>query len=289
MKKFSKIISLALTLSIVLGLGSNLFARDSLEKGKNLQPPLMTLTEGSFYALSGQIDNELTDKLVQELYSKPGTEYMIYIDSPGGSVFAGLEVVKAIQNSGKTVTCVANMAISMAFTIFQQCHNRYITADAVLMQHLLSYGVEGDYRKNYTRAEFGLQLAHHIQKLDSEAIDMKLEEFVDLVRDDWWLVGQYAIDRGTADAMVRVTCDEALANKVITKKAETMFFAVEYKVSGCPLIRAPIEEVITQKYERVPLKERQEFDNLLTRLNPLLFIQKLQSGEIRPDVDWTQR
>ena len=281
----NKIISLFLILSMGLVLSSNLLGRERKENSI----PLITLTEGNFYALSGKVDYTSTNKLVEELYTKPGTEYTIYIDSPGGNVFAGLEVVKAIQNSGKTVTCIADMAISMAFTIFQQCHVRHVTDGAVLMQHLMSYGVQGDYRHNLTRAEFSAELATHLQTLDSSAIEMDIEKFVNYTRDDWWLIGQKAIDNGAADSMVRLNCDKSLYSKVISKKEETAFFQVEYVMSGCPLIRSPLEERTVQKYEKVPPKEKQEFEDLLTRLNPLLFIQALHNGSIRPEVDWNQK
>lgn len=63
----------------------------------------------------------------------------VVINSPGGSVFAGLQFVNAInlaQARGITIRCyVAGMAASMAFQILAECDERYALRYSLLLWH----------------------------------------------------------------------------------------------------------------------------------------------------------
>ena len=61
------------------------------------------------------------------------------IDSFGGSVVFGhdiIEEIKYLQANGTIVTCIADQAMSMGFTILQYCDLRYAYPDALIMQHM---------------------------------------------------------------------------------------------------------------------------------------------------------
>ena len=70
---------------------------------------------------------------------------IVYIDSPGGSVLAGVKIIDQIEKY--QMSCIASKAISMGFVIFQSCHNRLVTSSSQLMQHQISFGIKDEIRK----------------------------------------------------------------------------------------------------------------------------------------------
>lgn len=66
-------------------------------------------------------------------------EITIVIDSPGGSVFEGLQFIQQIRNAqanGTEVRCVGTgKVISMAYFIFTACDTRYAMPDSIMLFH----------------------------------------------------------------------------------------------------------------------------------------------------------
>lgn len=71
-------------------------------------------------------------------------EIKVFIDSPGGSVGHGLQMIREMKAAGKPVVCtVDGLAASMAFVLFEQCDVRKMTNASMLMGHTVSVGVRG--------------------------------------------------------------------------------------------------------------------------------------------------
>jgi ATP-dependent Clp protease protease subunit len=69
---------------------------------------------------------------------------LLLLDSPGGSVFAGLKLVSQIRTSKvPVVTLVTGMAASMAAIIHQAGHLRLMTKNSMLMFHPVAGGTQG--------------------------------------------------------------------------------------------------------------------------------------------------
>lgn len=95
--------------------------------------------------LTSAIDRDSAELFIAQLEACKGTPVVVEINSPGGSVFAALEIQKAIERHGAPVLCaVDGMAASAAFVTLQSCHVRAMTPRSVLMAHHASLGrVEG--------------------------------------------------------------------------------------------------------------------------------------------------
>lgn len=101
--------------------------------------------------LNGEINNDMAnDFLLQFLYleKEENEPVTIYINSPGGSVDAGLMIYDTIQGSNLTINMVCTgMAASMAAIILAggQKGRRYILPNSKVMIHepLISNGVGG--------------------------------------------------------------------------------------------------------------------------------------------------
>lgn len=76
---------------------------------------------------------------IEEMSAKSALPINLVINSPGGSVLVGLQVVEAIhiaQERGVVVRCaVTNLAASMAFLIFAECDERYALTNSLLLFH----------------------------------------------------------------------------------------------------------------------------------------------------------
>ena len=111
-----------------------------------VESKLIELKKDNFVSLRDEITTESSSQLLYKLNSLNTTPIYIYINSPGGEVIAGLEVInyiKSLQERNIEINCICHNAMSMAFAIFQYCSNRYILYASTLMQHQMSIQVKG--------------------------------------------------------------------------------------------------------------------------------------------------
>jgi ATP-dependent protease ClpP protease subunit len=199
------------------------------------------LTSTNSTALVGEVNADSVSQVVDFIMKSKEKEIVIYFDSPGGSVFDGLQLAEAIENSDKKITCVASMAASMAFYLLQSCDVRLITSSAILMQHVSSYGMRGNEPNNYSFAKFIRSISVAMDTAQAKRINMKYKKFKYLVRNDWWLFGERAIKANVADGTATVSCSAELTEKVVERSQQMLFWVVKVKYSACPLTTSPIE------------------------------------------------
>jgi ATP-dependent protease ClpP protease subunit len=134
---------------------------------------------------------------------------VIYIDSPGGSVDAGLklvDVMRTAQRNGTKVTCIVDgWAASMAGYILQACDARYMTKQSAVMFHTVSVsfapgGNQWDVERFAQRMrEINKVLAIFI----AGRLRIPLAEYEDRVTDrDWWLGYEEALNVGAVDGVL---------------------------------------------------------------------------------------
>ena len=181
--------------------------------------------------IKGPINNELSSKFIYELNLLENKKNVyVYIDSPGGSIDDGMQIVAQIKKY--KLSCIAEKAYSMGFIIFQACKNRYIMSHSRLMQHQLSYGIRDEKRKidNYVR--FVDSMEKQIVKEQAERIGIDEDEFIDKTLNEWWLYGNDILIENCADNLVNVECSVTLTKQNYTNKVGNY----EYTYSKCPLI-----------------------------------------------------
>lgn len=194
------------------------------------------LTEHNHVALFGEITADTADTFLQDA-SRLTTLYprYVYINSPGGSVRAGNRIVRHIMQHN--YTCIAEVAISMAFVILQSCRHRSIMYGSIVMQHQQSLMIDGDIERinNYMR------MANAINKdliaLQATRLGISEHKFKSFTMNEWWLYGQEIIDNGVADRMIDVRCNDALYNKTRTIQKHNVFgnlFNITHSL--CPLV-----------------------------------------------------
>ena len=82
--------------------------------------------------------------LKKQLDGLKGKDLTVYINSPGGNVFAGVAMASFLKrHDGKTTAVVDGWCCSIATEIFFACQTRKIPANAYLMIHKPSTAVQG--------------------------------------------------------------------------------------------------------------------------------------------------
>jgi ATP-dependent protease ClpP protease subunit len=195
----------------------------------------VNLTLDNTLLLRGVIDEESTNKLMYDIQKTNATNKILYLDTPGGMVEEGLKIINEVRNYN--ISCVAEKAYSMGFSIFQSCYNRYILPNGKLMQHQISFGIGGELAKVNNYVNFIKQIEEEIVELEATRIDIPLNKYREMTTNEWWLYGTNTINSNTADEIVNVKCSNKLTRKNFTMETNRYI----YVYSSCPLISNEIE------------------------------------------------
>jgi ATP-dependent Clp protease protease subunit len=102
------------------------------------------LTETNFVSIVGEVNEaSISDVMIGISKSDPSKPLYLYLDTPGGEVFAGKKLVDYLHSTDRNIVCIASMAISMGFVTLQSCKTRLITRDGILMTHQIASQVKG--------------------------------------------------------------------------------------------------------------------------------------------------
>jgi ATP-dependent Clp protease protease subunit len=182
-------------------------------------------TEGAGFGLNDSIYNRLLKERIIWLGSEvrdenanaisaqmmllaaedPDKDIWLYINSPGGSITAGMAIYDTMQYIKPDVATVAmGMAASMGQFLLSSGTKgkRYITPHARVLMHQPSGGVGG----TATDVRIGAQLIMHMKKvlaeLTSEQTGQPIEKIIkDNDRDNWFTASE-ALEYGFVDHVV---------------------------------------------------------------------------------------
>jgi ATP-dependent protease ClpP protease subunit len=212
-------------LSMLLGFMSSLSAEESI-----------LLTETNHASIITNVSEESVAAAILQLNSLTESKLYLYINSQGGDVIAGLVLVDYLRNSGKDITCIAKVAISMAHVILEACPVRVGTPDNRLMQHRLSTGAEGSPDDIAGQANQAKGLELYLDTLEANRIGVTVEEFQRRASKPWFTFGSESLRENLVDRLSYVQCHTNLFKKSSKKEVITMFGAVNIVTNGCPLI-----------------------------------------------------
>lgn len=253
---FKKIISLAIA-AFSLSLSTQAPATDQYMSARKSLGSTIVLDKGNHLSLVGPVDGKSAAALAQSILTAKEDQILV-INSPGGSVFAGLQVVEALQSTKVKVTCVAKMAVSMAFVIFQACHERVVMPHSIVMQHVASYSLEGREPNNYTFARFLHTLVEEMDSEQAQRIGLSLDDFRAKTVKDWWMVGNEAVEANVADRFARAECTPELSAATKNEIYQIFIFEVKIKTSGCPLMSGPLDSGTDNKTGARPSRRAEE-------------------------------
>ena len=168
----------------------------------------------------------------------------LYLNSPGGSIIAGNELIKFVNSLGRKVNVICDFCASMGFQTFQGIlGKRYITPFGVLMSHKAAGSFRGEFPGQINnRLNFWLK---RVQKMDDIVVSrtngkQTLKSYQALYENEYWCNDSDCIDAGFADEVVSVKCAKSLSG---TEKNVVRGFFGSYEIvtSKCPLISGIIK------------------------------------------------
>ncbi len=158
----------------------------------------------------GEEVNDTTASLIvaQMLFLEsedPGKDIHLYINSPGGSVTAGMAIYDTMQYIKCDVSTICiGMAASMgAFLLAGGAKGkRYILPNAEVMIHQPSGGARGQATEIQIVAEQILKTKTKLNKMLSENTGQPLDKVAEDTERDNWMDAQEALDYGIIDSII---------------------------------------------------------------------------------------
>lgn len=193
---------------------------------------------------SGSVANVINK--LQELHADlpEHREINLYLNSPGGSIIAGNELIKFINSLGREVNVICDFCASMGFQTFQGINGkRYITKFGVLMSHKAYGGFRGEFPGQVqNRLDFWLK---RVAKMDDIVVartngKQTLKSYQALYENEYWCNDTDCVEAGFADAVADVKCSKSLSGTT-SQIVRSYFGTYEIFVSKCPLITGIIK------------------------------------------------
>jgi len=233
--------------------------------------------------------------LKKSLDDANGEDVRIDINSPGGSVFAGLEMFSAIRNySGKTETRIVSMAASMGSIVALAGNKRTAERTASYMIHNASSFAWGDHRAMAKAARELEAVSGHLSNIYTDRAGVDNADVRAKMNEETWLYGEELDDFGfeivePADPVDIATAKfESLARynnfKASIKPEE---FAADFEKVAASIAGPKIKPVTnttkisnsTPKIEGKINNEEKIMDfNKLKNEHPDIFAQAVQQG-----------
>jgi ATP-dependent Clp protease protease subunit len=206
----------------------------------------ITLEASNSVAFRGPVTDESVSALMQKIEElrfgiSESEPIFLVLDTPGGSVYAGLELIDYLKSLPNKVHTITLFAASMGFQIVQNSERRLITENGTLMSHRASGGIEGQFdgeiETNYNRVRRKID---YMDTIASKRMGMSLTDYKALIKDEYWVAGFDSVQDKAADEKVNLRCGKSLKQTELIK-VNTMFGAVEVEFSKCPIMRAPLK------------------------------------------------
>lgn len=159
--------------------------------------------------LTGEITSEVADAVIAQILhldaEDPNEQITLYIDSPGGSVTAGLaiyDVMQAVTANIRTV-CVGTAA-SMAAVLFAAGDRREILKHGEVMIHdpLVSGGISGSALAIQDKSDRLMAKRKVLSGILAEHTGKSVKQIYKVTAKDTYFGAEEAVQYGLADAVI---------------------------------------------------------------------------------------
>ena len=235
-------------------------------------PNLLVLTPNNHVALKDEISAKSVAEFLKSFLSLEDDRRLVFISSPGGSVLDGMKAIQVVRdekaaNKKLRVVCYVDEAASMAFGIVQAiCDERHGGITSTLMQHQAAYGIQGTDNQIVSRLKMIASVLKVLDGLQAKRIGISVEELRKRSADEWWTVGEEAVQANVLDSLTPAVCHKDLLAETTSVKFGGLFGTGTALFSKCPLISGPVgikmddgkpaNDLVKESFKRVPLSER---------------------------------
>lgn len=159
--------------------------------------------------LGDQVKDENANVICAQLLllaaEDPDKDIYLYINSPGGSVTAGMAIYDTMQYVKPDVATVGmGLAASMGQFLLTAGApgKRYITPHARVLMHQPSGGVSGTATDIRINADLILQMKTELSQLNADHTGKTLDQILEDSDRDHWFTAQEALDYGFVDHII---------------------------------------------------------------------------------------
>jgi ATP-dependent Clp protease protease subunit len=211
----------------------------------------ITLSADNTVILNQDFNSESVSIVMQQIMKidsdlPNGYPIYLFLDTPGGSIQAGLELFEFVKGLNRPVHTITLFAASMGFQAVQNLGERLIVGNGVLMSHKAKGGFTGEFGGGLSQLDsrYGLWL-RRIDELDKITVDrtngkQTLQSYRSAYENELWLTGKDAVEQGYADAVVNVKCDASLREGRHSVNYDAFLFTLTVEYSNCPMNTAPL-------------------------------------------------
>lgn len=190
-------------------------------KGERSMDIYSKLLDERIVFMNGEVEENMAQIICAQLlfldYKDRGAPISLYINSPGGSVHAGLAIHDTMQFVKSPIhTLVMGMAASMGSFIAQSGEKgfRFVLPESTTMIHRVSSGTRGTSGTIYEQdlqwkdmeasRNHSIHLNERLTKLYAKynTKGKTYEEFLEIMKHDTWLTAEQAVEFGLADKVV---------------------------------------------------------------------------------------
>jgi ATP-dependent protease ClpP protease subunit len=173
-------------------------------------------------SLTGELSDKHSELVTQFVECPMRSKGTLWIDSCGGSVYAGLAITSIIRLRGLQVTAVvAGECSSAALLPFAACSKRYVTPHSTLLFHPMRWQSEED-----VQLEQATEWARHFKALE-ENLDELLARLLGISEDQlaaWCRPGRFVsgpecVEAGLAELLTLF--DGTLQQQLATKRSQS--------------------------------------------------------------------
>ena len=192
---------------------------------------------------------ELKDEL-SNMIGNPTEEVLVNINSPGGSVFEGIEIYNYLKGLPNKVTVKINsLAASIATVIALGADELEISESAFFMIHnpwTMAGGEAEDLRK---QADVLDQIRDVIVNIYKKKSNLSEDKLVELMNEETWLTGSQALEYGFADSLIEGMAVAAMATTGIVNNFKNI--PTSLKMAENQETVETVEEVALEATEQV--------------------------------------
>lgn len=210
------------------------------------QPRIIVLREDNTISLRTAVTKESVAKVEIEAYAKSSNlsasePLYLVLDTPGGDVTAGRALMDSLKSLNRKVPTITLFAASMGFHLAQNMDDRLITPSGTLMSHRIRIGgLDGQIPgEATTRLNAITRTSTIMDEIVATRVGMDLNDYQELIRDEYWVEGSDAVAYHMADEVVLPRCSPEML-RPIQQSVQTLFGGVVLTMSACPLISGPI-------------------------------------------------
>jgi ATP-dependent Clp protease protease subunit len=160
--------------------------------------------------VSGEVRDEMANLIVAQLLflesEDPKKDIFLYVNSPGGSVSAGLSIIDTMHHIKPDVATVCmGMAASMGSLILSQgaTGKRYMLPNAEVMIHQPSGGAYGQASDIDITARHIIKTRERLNKMMAKATGQKLSKIETDMERDFWMDAEESKKYGIVDKVYK--------------------------------------------------------------------------------------